>query len=134
MKTIAVIEKVKNGTYTVFSPKLQSFIMGSGNTIEEAKLDFENSIKEISLVYTNNNENLPKELRRLSFEYKYDIASLFDDLDWINVSKFARKVKIHDSLMRRYRSGEYISKNQLKKIENTLHNLGKVISEIRLTI
>jgi predicted RNase H-like HicB family nuclease len=133
MKTIAVIEKVKDGKYTVFSPKLHSFIMGSGNTIGEAKIDFENSVQEISQVYTNNNEKLPKELKKISFEYKYDIASLFDFLDWINVSKFAKKAKINDSLMRRYRSGEYISQNQMKKIENALHDLVKDILEIRLT-
>jgi predicted RNase H-like HicB family nuclease len=133
MKTVAVIEKIKNGQYTVFSPKLQSFIMGSGKTIAEAKEDFEHSVKEISQVYTNNDEYLPKELREISFEYKYDMTTLFDFIDWINVSKFAKKAKINDSLMRRYRSGEYISHNQMLKIEKTLHNLGKVISEIKLT-
>jgi predicted RNase H-like HicB family nuclease len=133
LKSIAVIEKVRNRMYTVFTPNFQNFIIGTGKTIEEAKIDFENSVKEIGAVYQNNNKQLPKELKSISFEYKYDIASLFDNLDWINVSKFAKKAKINDSLMRRYRSGEYISQNQMQKIEKTLHDLGKVISEIKLT-
>jgi predicted RNase H-like HicB family nuclease len=132
VKSMAVVEKVKEDMYTVFSPKLQSFIMGNGKTVEAAKIDFENSVKEVKEIYTDNNENLPKELKKISFEYQYDIASLFDFFDWINVSKFAKKAKINDSLMRRYRCGEYISKKQLQKIEKTLHDLGKVISEIRL--
>jgi len=133
LKSIAVIEKVRDDMYTVFTPHFQNFIIGTGKTIEEAKIDFENSVKEIGAVYQNNKEHLPKELKKMSFEYKYDIASLFDNLDWINVSKFAKKAKINDSLMRRYRSGEYISQNQIQKIEKTLHDLGKVISEIRLS-
>jgi predicted RNase H-like HicB family nuclease len=134
MKTIALIEKGKDGMYTIFTPEIQSYIIGIGNTVEEAKLDFENSVKEVVESYEENNEKLPYELVNISFEYKYDIASLFNFFDWINVSKFAKKAKINDSLMRRYRSGEYISLKQVTKIENALQELGKEISGIKLTV
>ena len=134
MKTIALIEKGKDGTYGVFTPKINSCIIGTGNTVEEAKADFENSVKEVKEVYADNNEELPKELQNISFEYKYDIASFFNYFDWINVSKFARRTGVNGSLMRRYRSGEYISQRQVSKIEKTLNELGREISEIKLTV
>jgi len=134
MKTIALIEKGKDSTYTIFTPKINSFILGTGNTVEEAKADFENSVKEINEAYADNNEELPKELQGIIFEYKYDIASFFNYFDWINVSKFASKTGINGSLMRRYRSGEYISQKQVEKIEKTLNELGREISEIKLTV
>ena len=134
MKTIALIEKGRDSMYTIFTPKINSFIIGTGNTVEEAKADFENSVKEVKEVYADNNEELPKELQNISFEYKYDIASFFNYFDWINVSKFAKRTGVNGSLMRRYRSGEYISQKQVSKIEKTLNELGREISEIKLTV
>ena len=134
MKTIALIEKGRDSMYTIFTPKINSFIIGTGNTVEEAKADFENSVKEVKEAYIDNNEELPKELQNISFEFKYDIASFFNYFDWINVSKFAKRTGVNGSLMRRYRSGEYISQRQVSKIEKTLNELGKEISEIKLTV
>ena len=134
MKTVALIEKGKDGMYTIFTPKINSFIIGIGNTVEEAKADFENSVKEVRESYVDNNEELPKELQNITFEYKYDIASFFNYFDWINVTKFAKKAKMNGSLMRRYRGGEYISQKQVAKIEKTLNELGKEISGIKLTV
>jgi predicted RNase H-like HicB family nuclease len=134
MKTIALIEKGKDGMYTIFTPKIESFILGIGNTVNEAKADFENSVKEIKESYIKAKDKLPDELIDVTFEYKYDIASFFNYFDWINVSKFAKKSGINGSLMRRYRTGEYISQKQVSKIEKTLNELGREISEIKLTI
>jgi predicted RNase H-like HicB family nuclease len=134
MKTSALIEKGKDGTYGIFTPNIQSCIIGDGKTVDEAKADFENSVKEILELYADNNEELPKELQNIAFEYKYDIASFFNYYDWINVSKFAKKAKMNGSLMRRYRGGEYISQKQVAKIEKTLNELGKEISVIKLTV
>jgi len=134
MKTIALIEKGVDGMYTIFTPKIESFIFGSGNTVEEAKADFENSVKEVFEAYRENNDKLPDELIDISFEYKYDIASFFNYYDWINVTKFAKKARINGSLMRHYKGGEYISLKQIAKIENTLHELGNEISKIKLTV
>jgi predicted RNase H-like HicB family nuclease len=133
MKTTALIEKGKDGTYGVFTPKLNSVIIGDGNTVSEAKSDFENSVKEVFAYYEESGEPLPKELQNIEFVYKYDIASMFEYYNWINVSKFAEKAGINSSLMRQYRTGKtYISENQIGKIENTLHKLGNELATIKL--
>ena len=133
MVTTALIEKGKDGAFGIFTPDINSTIIGEGNTVEEAKADFENSFKEIIQFYEKDGIELPDELKDIQFVYKYDIASLFNYYNWINVSKFAQRAGINPSLMRQYRMGKtYISENQMGKIESTLHSLGKELVVIKL--
>ena len=134
METTALIEKGKDGTFGVFTPDLQHTIIGEGKTVAEAKADFENSIKEIIASYTETGKQIPNELQGVEFVYKYDIASLFNYYSFINVSKFAQMVGINLSLMRQYKSGnQYISENQISKIEDALHKMANEIGAIKLT-
>jgi len=133
MVTTALIERGKDGTFSIFTPNINSTIIGTGNTVDEAMADFENSVQEIMQFYKEDRIELPDELKDIQFVYKYDIASMFNYYDWINVSKFARKAGINSSLMRQYRMGKtYISDNQISKIENTLHTLGRELAGIKL--
>ena len=133
MVTTALIEKGKDGIFGIFTPDINSTIIGEGSTVEEAKADFENSVREILQFYKEDGIELPDELKDIEFVYKYDIASIFNYYSWINVSQFARKAGINSSLMRQYRMGNtYISDNQISKIENTLHSLGKDLTVIKL--
>ncbi|OQB32018.1 MAG: hypothetical protein BWY08_00115 [Bacteroidetes bacterium ADurb.Bin174] len=132
MRTTALIEKGKDGTFGIFTPDIETTIIGEGTTVAEAKADFENSVQEIINAYREAGDELPAELKDIHFVYKYDIASLFDYYSFINVSKFAQVAGINASLMRQYRMGQYISENQMRKIETTLHNVGKELSSIKL--
>ncbi|OQB29727.1 MAG: hypothetical protein BWY08_01603 [Bacteroidetes bacterium ADurb.Bin174] len=132
MRTTALIEKGKDGTFGIFTPDIETTIIGEGATVAEAKADFENSVQEIINAYREAGDELPTELKNIQFVYKYDIASLFDYYSFINVSKFAQVAGINASLMRQYRMGQYISENQMRKIETTLNNVGKELSAIKL--
>ncbi|MDR0757839.1 MAG: pilus assembly protein HicB [Tannerella sp.] len=133
MTTTALIEKGNDGTFGIFTPDIDHTIVGEGNTVEGAKADFENSVREMKLSYTENNHEIPDELKDVQFIYKYDIASMFDYYDWINVSRFAKKTGINPSLMRQYRMGnKYISEKQIGKIEETLHRLENELAAIKL--
>ena len=133
MTTTALIERGKNGTYGIFTPDINSTIIGEGKTVAEAKSDFENSVVEVMQAYIEHGDDLPEELKDIKFTYKYDIASMFDYYDWINVSQFAKKAGINASLMRQYRMGNtYISENQTKKIKKALHKLGKELMSVEL--
>lgn len=133
MKTIALIEKGKDGTFGIFTPDLQHTIIGQGNTVAEAKTDFENSVKEMLASYTEIKKEIPAELQKLQFDYKYDLGSLFNQYDFINVSKFAHLAGINASLMRQYKSGnQYISENQLSKIEEAIHKIACEMAAIKL--
>ena len=51
MKTTAVIEKGKDGTFGIFTPDIDHVIIGEGATVAEAKADFENSVAEMLAFY-----------------------------------------------------------------------------------
>jgi predicted RNase H-like HicB family nuclease len=133
-RTIALIEKGKDGVFGIFTPELEHSIMGEGRTVIEAKDDFQNSVVEMIASYTEDNEDVPDELKGISFEYKYDIASFFDYYDFINISRFAIYAGINPSLLRQYKSGttNYISEAQMKKIETALHKVGSELSDVQL--
>jgi predicted RNase H-like HicB family nuclease len=131
MKTTALRETAKDGSFGIFTPDIESTIIGSGATVAEAKADFENSVREMIASYDG--DTLPAELQDIEFEYKYDVASVFDYFGWINISKFAEHVGINSSLMRQYKSGNtYISENQAAKIENGLHKAGRELLSVSL--
>lgn len=133
MKTTALIEKGKDGTFGIFTPDLKSTVIGEGNTVGEAKIDFLNSVNELILYYKESEKHLPEELIDIEFEFKFDIASLFNYYNFINVSQFAKSAGINPSLMRQYKTGhQYISENQVLKIETALHKIAKEFAEIKL--
>jgi predicted RNase H-like HicB family nuclease len=133
MRTIALIEKGKDGSFGIFTPDLQSTMIGEGETVSAAKEDFNNSVQEVIATYTEMGKQLPAELQEIEFEFRYDVASLFDYYKFINVSKFAEKAGINASLMRQYKSGnQYISENQVLKIETALHEIANEFAEIKL--
>lgn len=133
MKTTALIEKGKDGTFGIFTPDIQATIIGEGATVAEAKADFENSVREMMASYTENGEEVPGELQDIEFEYKYDVASVFNYFDFINVTKFAKWAGINAGLMRQYKSGSaYISEAQANKIYRALHKIGHELSTVSL--
>lgn len=133
MKTIVIIEKGIDGSYSVYPDKLEVNILGEGCSVEEARLDFINSYNEILSYYTEAGKEIPKCLKNLEFEYKYDISSLFNEFYFINASKFAEWLGISPSLMRHYKSGDtYISANQAKKIEEGLHKVAARLLSVTL--
>ena len=133
MKTKALIEKGKDGRFGIFTPDLDHTIIGDGVTVADAKTDFKNSVNEMISSYEELEKDIPKELKELEFEFEYDLASLFNYYDFINVSKFAQLIGINTSLMRQYKSGnQYISENQIKKVEDGLHKIANEIASIKL--
>jgi predicted RNase H-like HicB family nuclease len=133
MRTIALIEQGEDGTFGIFTPNLKSTIIGTGETVAEAKADFENSIRETMQAFADMGRPIPEELRDLEFDYKWDIASVFNYFDWINVSKLATSIGVTPSLMRYYKKrGAYLSNAQTRKIEVGLHLLADELKAISL--
>ncbi len=58
------------------------------------------------------------------FQHTYDVFALFQEFDFLNISKVAKYAGINAGLLRHYASGiKHPSLNQAKKIEETLHRL-----------
>ena len=67
-KVVVIIEKGEDGTYGVYSPKLENVIIGSGDNVAEAKEDFENSYNEVLEFYIDEKRPIPNELKDIEFE------------------------------------------------------------------
>lgn len=127
------IEKQSDGTYIAYNTtgeKVQ--LIGTGNTVKEAKEDFFNSLEEVKETYTELGDEMPECLAE-AIDFRFDISSLFEYYSMFNVSALGRYLGINDSLMRQYRKGDTpISDKQLEKIEAGIHRLGVELAALRL--
>ncbi len=134
MKTTALIEFGRDGSFGIFTPDLESTIIGNGNSVAEAKADFEEGAKELIFSYTEAGIPIPKELQNLSFDYQYDIPSFFNYYSMINASGFARFIGMNPTLLLQYKMGRaYISEKQIKRIEEGIHELGNMLLAAKFT-
>ena len=124
------IEKQSDGSYIAYNTTGDSVqLIGTGDTVAEAREDFMASIEEIIESCKEDGRSVPAELEE-SQEFYFDVSSLFEYYSVIKVSAFAKRVGIND---RQYkRGGTYISDAQLRKIEASIHQLGQEFSSLRL--
>ena len=136
MKKINVIIEKGTDLYSAYIPDdIKSvFINGQGISIPEAIQDMISALKEAREGYLEEGKEMPEDLvDEFRFVFKYDMASLFDYFEEINISSFARKNGINESLLRKYRNRlAFASERQRKKIEYGLHRLGQSLCEASL--
>ena len=127
------IEKQGDGTYIAYNTTGDNVtLIGTGDTVAEAKKDFEESLLSVKESYEEMGDFVPEALSE-KVVYKFDLSSLFEYYKILNISAFARYVGINDSLMRQYKKGNVaISDKQLEKIEDGIHTLGKEMMSLRL--
>jgi predicted RNase H-like HicB family nuclease len=134
-KILVIVEKAKDGWYSVYSPETKSTVLnGQGNTVQEAIASMKESLAEVLESYEAHREVIPEELTgEITFQYKYDIPSLFENFDEINLSGFARKYGFNESLLRKYKNRlAFASGRQCLKIEQCLHHLGRSLCEVKI--
>ena len=135
MKIVTVVIEKGPDHYAAYVAKgLKNHALnGTGVSVKEAVEDMQEALQEMREMYTEDNEDIPKELKDISFEYKYDVASLFDFFGEINISSFARKIDMNESLLRKYKKGlAMASEKQCKRIESGLHELGRSLMVVHL--
>lgn len=127
------IEKQSDGTYIAYNIDGEHCtLIGTGNTVKEAKADFFNSIEEVSSDYVERGQAIPSELTT-EVEFRFDISSLFEYYPMFNVSALGRYLGINPGLMRQYRKGDTpISDKQLEKIEAGIHRLAAELAALSL--
>lgn len=73
--------------------------------------------------------------KHISFDLQYDIAGLFDEKKFLNAAVIAERAGINKSLMRQYASGiKFPSLERTKKIEQVIHELGKEMIDIKISV
>ena len=127
-KVVVVIEKGEDGTYGAYSPELQNVIIGSGDSVAEVKEDFLNSYHEMVESYIDRKIPVPNELIDVEFEYRFDLSAFYDAHPYLNVSKLAEHLHVNASLMRQYRRGQYISEEQVMRIQEGIRSVGRELA------
>ncbi|MDE6280109.1 MAG: hypothetical protein K2M05_09080 [Paramuribaculum sp.] len=127
------IEKQSDGSYIAYNTTGDKVrLIGTGDSVKEAKEDFFNSLEEVKESYIDLGDEMPVCLTE-NIEFRFDISSLFEYYSMLNVSALGRYLGINDSLMRQYRNGSaQISDKQLEKIEAGIHRLGLELAALRL--
>lgn len=127
------IEKQSDGSYIAYNidgVKVQ--LIGTGDSVKEAKEDFFNSIEEVASDYRERGQSVPEELTS-DVDFRFDISSLFEYYSMFNVSALGRYLGINPGLMRQYKKGDTaISDAQLAKIEAGIHRLASELSSLSL--
>ncbi len=133
-KVIVKIYKEKD-SYSAITDNFPSVVIAYGNTLNEVKHDIKNAFNDTLEVAKEEGFGWVKDYENdVEFEYKMNVSHFFKLIPEINVSAFARRLNIRDSLMRKYATDEnaYISEKRLLAINAEIHNLGKDLLEIRL--
>lgn len=119
-KVELVIEKGEKGLWGSVTYN-DNLITDQAPTLPELENQIKNRLKEF--------EDVDPET--VAFERTYDVFALFQEFDFLNISKVAKYADINSGLLRQYASGvKYPSLNQAKKIEETLHRLAAQMQKV----
>lgn len=135
MKTNALIERTKNGYFSIACDgKIGNFCLGGfGDSVIDAKADFDSIVKEAQDCYIKEYGTLPDEFKEVIVDYKYDLQSFFNYFNWINISKFAKAAGINESKMRQYKTGKAFASERTKNaIEATIQKMSKELAAVEL--
>ena len=135
MNVTAIIERTDSGYYSIAcDAQIGNFCLGGfGESVEEAKADFNAIVKEAQEEYVRENGKLPEDFAKVDVEYKYDMQSFFNYFDWINVSKFAKAVGINESKMRQYKIGSaYAGERTRQKILSAVNRMSAELASALL--
>lgn len=135
MKVNALIERTDNGYYSIACDgKIGNFCLGGfGDSVKDAKADFDSIVKDAQDSYIKEHGSLPDEFKEIIVDYKYDLQSFFNYFNWINISKFAKAAGINESKMRQYKTGKAFASERTKNtIEVTIHRMSEELASVEL--
>ena len=131
MQLTAIIEANNTGYYTIYTQEDYP-IFGYGESLEEAKADYEETLQEQADFYEQHAAT-PAPWRGASVTYRYALSALFAAFPFLNASALARTMGINDSLMRRYKKGlAHASEKQVALIQGHLQQLAAELAAVQL--
>lgn len=122
-KYLAVIENNEDAFFA-YVKGLDGCVAGA-HSYEELKQNLIENIFEFQ------NGKISKE--DFDIEFEIDLSGLFDLLPEINITQFAKLIKMNPGLLRQYASGvKHASENQAFKIKHALNQLSKKLQSIQI--
>ena len=126
MKTTAMIEIGKDLTYDIYTvdDTLGFMLLGQGNSITEAKLDFLKSKKDMETIFVR--EGRQFDFENLDFEYKYDTGS------FLRYSPFTLTWLAHATGINYTTGLRHPSRHTLEKIQTAILGFVKDYQQVAL--
>ena len=98
-----------------------NLIVDSASTLDKLKNKMKNLVFDF------------EELKVDDFVLSFDLTTFFDQYPFINIMEIANKSGINYGLMRQYSIGyKFPSEERVKKIEDTIREIGRQLSKIKL--
>lgn len=104
MKAIANIEREpgeKNFSCLLMVKSIKGTILGCGSSVKAAIEDMLKGWNETTEYLKEEGKDVPA----LEIEYRFDVGSLFNYYDFINIAGVAREIGLNPSVMRQYAIG-----------------------------
>lgn len=95
---------------------------------DESSLEkLEDKVKEMLVSFHN------MTTAEVRFKHSYDLSALFEKFSYLKISNVAELAGLNASLLRQYVIGnKQASPSQAKKIEATIHKIGKELQDINV--
>lgn len=130
-KVNAVIERAKDGTYSIYSDAedLGYLVTGTGNTVEEAKRYFRGGYEDIKKSYARHNEPFEE----VEMCYVYDVASFLAYYsNVLSLAGLSRLTGINPQQLSHYVTGRRNpSPKTTQKIMDAIHAFGQDLASVR---
>ncbi len=70
---------------------------------------------------------------KMNIEIRYDLQAFFREFKDLKISSIAERAELNPSLLRQYATGnKFPSSDQVKKIEDAIHNLAKRLKQVSI--
>ena len=134
MKSIkAIIEKGKDGFYSVYFPEIPG-LYGTGKTEDEAKENLNEAIEMAAehVKETGDCGYYSLLMQNHTIEYAYDLSGFFKTFDFFDVTAFSKRIGVNASLMRSYKTGmKKASASQKSKILEGIHSVADELYAVK---
>jgi len=126
--------QIKNNNILMKKIKLELVIENDANGLSGRVKYNDNLIVDFGKSLPELEEKLKKGLKEfekldpetIEFEHFYDVYALFEQFDFLKISKVAELAGINSELLNQYVSQvKYPNAEQAKKLENTIHDLAR---------
>lgn len=104
MKVIANVEREpgeKNFSCHMNVEELKTGVLGLGPSVKAAIGDMLSGWQDAAADFKEDGVNVPE----LEIEYRFDVGSLFNYYDFVNIAGVAREIGVNPSVMRQYAIG-----------------------------
>jgi hypothetical protein len=119
-KILLIVEKSKGELFGRVQYD-DNLLVDSGKTVDSLEKKFRKLLNDFHDIDPD----------KIAFEHVYDISALFEAFGYLNITSIAKKAAINPGLLRQYASGvKFASPTQAKKLEDTIHQIGKELSGI----